>query len=104
MKDGRRGTLPSVLYISSLTQKLIVINKMGDVGVHTTFEKDSCNMVWGETIQMRGVYNLLGRTYTNGCIHIFILEVDKISSCLVDSTTIWHQQMGHISENGLCAM
>ena len=58
---------------------------------------------------MRGVwigilYKLLGKTETSGCYNTIILEADEISSCLVDSTMLWHQQLGHIGEKGLCAM
>lgn len=60
-------------------------------------------------VLMRGVligklYKLLGRTNTNGCVNTVIPKANKISSCLIDSTMIWHQQMGHISEKGLHAM
>jgi len=40
----------------------------------------------------------------NGFINIIVLEVDSISSCLVDLTMLWHQWMGRMGEKGLCAI
>jgi len=45
---------------------------MGDIGVQTIFEKDTCKMVRGEMVLMRGVrngtlYKLLGSNATGEC-------------------------------------
>ena len=82
---------------------------MGDARVHTIFEKDSHKMVQGEMVLMRGVqigtlYKLLERRDINKCVNTIILEVDEISSYLVDLTMIQHQCMGHIGEKGICVM
>ena len=66
-------------------------------------------MVQGAMVLMRGVqigslYKLLGRRDTNGCVNIVTLEVNEISSCLVNLTMLWHRQMGHIREKSLRAM
>ena len=58
---------------------------------------------------MRGVrcgtlYKLLGRTYTNGSVNVVVVEVDQVSSRVVDSTMLWHQRMGHINKNNLWVM
>ena len=58
---------------------------------------------------MRGFHNgtmhkLLGRIETNGCVDIIFPKYDDMSSCLIDLTMLWNQQMGEIGENGLCAM
>ena len=55
LKDGSRGTLPSVLHIPVLARNLISITIMSDAGVHIVFEKDTCKMVWGAMVLMRGV-------------------------------------------------
>ena len=44
---------------------------------------------------MRGVlvgtlYKLSRRTNTNGCVNIVTPKADKIPSCLVDLTMLWH--------------
>lgn len=37
-------------------------------------------------------------------MNVAIPEVDQVSSCVVDSTMLWHQRMGHISEKNLQTM
>jgi hypothetical protein len=58
-------TLPGVLHILCLEINLIFVNKMSDAGVHTLFYNDSCKMVRGVMVLMKGVrigtlYKLLG--------------------------------------------
>jgi hypothetical protein len=58
LKDGRTS--------------LIYVSKMDDSGVDTIFGKNTCKMVRGEMVLMRGfrcgtLYKLLGSTYYNGC-------------------------------------
>lgn len=55
LKDGRRGTLLGVLHIPGLSRNLISVNKMGDARVYNIFEKDSCKMVQGVMVRIRGV-------------------------------------------------
>ena len=66
-------------------------------------------MVRGVMVLLREVwigmmYKLLGRVYTNGCLNIVTVDVDEISSCLVDSTMLWHQWLGNIREKGIHAI
>ena len=56
LRDGRRRTLLGVLHIPRLERNIISINRMSDVGVHTIFEKDSCKMVHGAMVVMRGAH------------------------------------------------
>jgi hypothetical protein len=79
LNDGRIRTLPGVLHIPKLARSLISVSKLGDAGVKTAFEKNTCNMVRGEMVLMRGVhcgtlYKLLGSTYTNGCNSFVVPE------------------------------
>jgi hypothetical protein len=79
LKYGRIRTLSVVLHIPKLARSLISISKLDDVGVDTVLGKGTCKMVRGEMVLMRGVrcgtlYNLLGRTYTNGCNSYIVLE------------------------------
>ena len=55
LRDGRRRTLPIVLHIPGLARNIVFINKMSNARLHTIFEKDSCKMVHGEMVLMRGV-------------------------------------------------
>jgi hypothetical protein len=92
LQDGRRITLPGVLHIMGLEINLISINKMSDVGVHTLFQKDSCNMDIGAMVLMKGVhigtlYKLLGSVDSIGCNIIIVPEVDSTST-RIDSTLL----------------
>jgi hypothetical protein len=78
-----------VLHILGLEINLISVNKMGDVGVYTMFQKDSCNMVRGEMVLMKGVligtlYKLLGNFNLNGCNNIVSPEID-LNATRIDS-------------------
>ena len=55
LQGGRARTLSSVLHIPALAENLISISKLDDVGVKTMFEKDTCKMVRGALVLMRGV-------------------------------------------------
>jgi hypothetical protein len=126
LQDGRKITLPGVLHIPGLERNLIYVSKMSDVGVHTLFQKDSCKMVRGVMVLMKGVwigtlYKLLGNVDSTGCNNIIAPEVDLTSTQLdltrvelvqtdstrhdkIDPTRLWHERMGHIGEKGLRAM
>ena len=55
LQGGRIRTLPGVLHILALARNLIYLSKMDDASVKIVFEKDSCKMVWGALVLMRGV-------------------------------------------------
>jgi hypothetical protein len=79
LNNGRIRTLLGVLHIPKLAKSLISIRKLGDARVKIVFEKNTCNMVRGAMVLMRGVrcatlYKLLGRTYTNECNSYVVLE------------------------------
>jgi hypothetical protein len=115
-----------VLHIPGLEINLISFSKMSDDGVHSLFQKDSCKMVRGAMVLMKGVwigtlYNLLGTVNSTGCNNIIVPKVNLTSTQLdptraklvqtestrhdkVDPTMLWHERMGHIGEKGLRAM
>jgi hypothetical protein len=60
--------------------------------VHTLFQKDSCKMVRGVMVLMKGVwigtlYKLLGSVDSTGCNNITVPEVD-LTSIRLDSTRL----------------
>jgi hypothetical protein len=55
LKYGRIRTLPGVLHIPKLARSLISVSKLDDAGVDTVFGKNTCKMVRGEMVLMRGV-------------------------------------------------
>jgi hypothetical protein len=122
-----------VLHILGLERNLIYVSKMSDAGVHTLFQKDSCKMVRGVMVLMKGVwigtlYKLLGNVDSTGCNNIISPEIEstvtQLDSMLtqlnstraksvqtdstrhdeLDPTRLWHERMGHIGEKGLRAM
>ena len=71
LKYGRIRTLPRVMHIPKLVRSLISVSKLDDAGVDIVFGNNTCTMVRGAMVLMRGVwcgtlYKLLGSTYTNG--------------------------------------
>jgi hypothetical protein len=55
LKDGRIRTLHGVLHIPKLARSLIFVSKLDDTGVDTVFGRNTCKMVRGEMVLMRGV-------------------------------------------------
>jgi hypothetical protein len=110
LKDGRIRTLPGVLHIPKLARSLISVSKLDDAGVNIVFGKNTCKMVRGAMVLMRGVwcgtlYKLLGNTYTNGCNNYVVPEQrnegDKTNIVPENKTMLWHQRLGHIGEKSL---
>jgi hypothetical protein len=85
-----------VLHILGLERNLISVSKMSDAGVHTLFQKDSCKMVRGVMVLMKGVwigtlYKLLGNVDSTGCNNIVSPEsTDSTDStrCRLNSTRL----------------
>eukprot|EP00253_Pinus_taeda_P027858 PITA_27858 len=78
-----------------------------DSGVKTVFEKDTCKMVRGALVLMRGVrigtlYKLQGSTVVDGCNSAMVPE-NGVENLVVsgEKTMLWHQRLGHIGEKGL---
>jgi hypothetical protein len=70
--DGRIRTLPGVLHIPGLARNFISVRKMDDAGVKTIFEKETCRIVRGEMVLLKGVwfgtlYKLQVIIITDGC-------------------------------------
>jgi hypothetical protein len=70
--DGRIRTLPGIFHIPGLARNFIYVSKMDDVGVKTVFEKETCRMVPGAMVLLKGVrfgtlYKLQRSTISDGC-------------------------------------
>eukprot|EP00253_Pinus_taeda_P015691 PITA_15691 len=102
LQGGRVRTLLSVLHIPALVRNLIFVRKLDDAGVKIAFENDTCKMVRGALVLMRGVrigtlYKLQGSTVIDGCNSSMIPESgaeDLVVSG--EKTMLWHQRLGHI--------
>jgi hypothetical protein len=53
--DRRIRTLPGVLHIPGLAKNLISVSKMDVAGLKTIFEKETCRMVRGAKVLLKGV-------------------------------------------------
>ena len=107
LQGGRVITLPGVLHIPTLAKNLIFVSKLDDVGVKIVFEKDTCKMVQGALILMRGVwigtlYKLQGIIVVDGC-NSSMVPKNGVENLVVsgEKTVLWHQRLGHIGEKGL---
>jgi hypothetical protein len=107
---GRIRTLPVVLHISGLENFLIYVRKMDNAGVKTIFEKETCRMVQGEMVLLKGVwigtlYKLQGSTISNGFNSSIGLDIreeeEKTPTFSGEKVMMWHQRLGHIREKDL---
>ena len=108
--DGRMRTQPSVLHIPGLARNLIFVRKMDDARVKIVFEKETCRMVQGEMVLLKGVwigtlYKLQGSTISNGFNSSIGLDIreeeEKTPTFSGEKVMMWHQRLGHIGEKGL---
>jgi hypothetical protein len=108
--DGRIRTLLGVLHIPRLARNLISVSKMDDAGVKTIFEKETCKMVQGEMVLLKGVqfgtlYKLQGSTISDGCNSSIVPDIgveEEITPTVSgEKVMLWHQRLGHIGEKGL---
>ena len=108
--DGRIKTLPSVLHIPGMAKNLIFVSKMEDAGVKTIFEKETCRMVQGVMVLLKGVrfgtiYKLQGITISDGCNSSIVpdIGVEEETTPIVsgEKVMLCHQRLGHIGEKGL---
>jgi hypothetical protein len=107
---GRIRKLPGVLHIPGLAINLISIRKMDDAGVKTIFEKETCRMVRGAMVFMKGVwfgtlYKLQGSTISDGCNSSIVpdigVEEERTPTVFGEKVMLWHQRLGHIKETVL---
>jgi hypothetical protein len=80
-QDGRSRNFLGVLHIPSLARNLIYVSKMSNAEEHTLFKKDTCKMVRGAMVLMKGVHigtlhKFLGNVDSTGCNNIIVPEVD----------------------------
>jgi hypothetical protein len=102
--------IPGVLHIPSLARNLIFVRKMDDARVKTIFEKETCRMVRGAMVLLKGVwfgtlYKLQGSTISDGCNSSIVpdigVEEERTPTVSGEKVMLWHQRLGHIREKGL---
>eukprot|EP00253_Pinus_taeda_P036072 PITA_36072 len=96
LQGGRVKTLPGVLHIPTLARNLVSISKLDDAGVKTVFEKDTCKMVQGALVLMRGVqivnlYKMQGSIVVDGCNSSMVPESGGENLVVSrEKTMLWH--------------
>jgi hypothetical protein len=107
--DGKIRTVIGVLHIPRLARNLISVIKMEDARVKKMFEKETCRMVSGVMVLLKGVrignlYNLQGRTISDGCNSSIVYEIgveeEKTHGVSREKVMLFHQRLGHIGEKG----
>jgi hypothetical protein len=96
---GRIRTLPGVMHIPGLSRNLNYVSKMNDAGVKTIFEKETCRIVRGEMVLLKGVqfgtlYKLQWSTISDGCNSSIILDIgveEEITTTVSgEKVMLWH--------------
>ena len=107
---GRIRTLPSVLHIPGLARNLIFVSKMDDARVKAIFEKETCMMVRGAIVLLKGVrfgdlYKLKVSTISDGCNSSIVpdigVEEERTPTASREKYMLWNQRLGNIGEKGL---
>jgi hypothetical protein len=108
--DVRIRKLPGVFHIPGLAINLISVVKMDSIGVKTIFEKETCRMVQGAMVLLKGVcigtlYNIQGNTISDRCNSSIVPDIgsveEKTPTISGEKVILWHQRLGHIGEKGL---
>jgi hypothetical protein len=101
--DGRIITLPGVLHIPGLAKNFIFVRKMDDAGVKIVFEKETCRMVRGAMVLLKGVWiGTLYKLQGDGCNSSIALDIgdeeEKTPTLSGEKVMLWNQSLGHIRE------
>eukprot|EP00253_Pinus_taeda_P003660 PITA_03660 len=86
LQVGRIRTLSGVFHIPALAKNLISVSKLDDVGVKIVFEKDTCKMVQGALVGLKGykLWNPVTRKVVYSRDVVF-REVKNVIKCEVPS-------------------
>jgi hypothetical protein len=96
---GRIIALHVVLHIRGLGENLIYVRKMDDVGVKAIFEKETCRMVRGAMVLLKGfqfgnIYKMKERTISDGCNSSIVLyigvEEERTPTVSREKVMMWH--------------
>ncbi|GJU99346.1 retrovirus-related pol polyprotein from transposon TNT 1-94, partial [Tanacetum coccineum] len=92
---GTSWTLKDVRYIPSLKRRLISVGQLDEKGYHVGFGDQQWKVTKGSLVVARG----------NKRRSLYMVEIpsDRINSAIDGrgNATLWHQRLGHMSENGM---
>jgi hypothetical protein len=94
--NGTLWTLRNVRHVPALKRNLISIGQLDDEGHHTTFGGGAWKVTKGNLVIARGK--------KRGSLYM-VAEEDMIAVAeATNSSSIWHQRLGHMSEKGMKIM
>jgi hypothetical protein len=107
---GSIRILHGVFHIPGLAINLISVRKMDDAGVKTIFEKETCRMVQGAMVLLKGFqfgtrHKLQGSIISDGCNSSIVpdigVEEERTPTVSGEKFMLWHQRLGNIGGKGL---
>ena len=94
--SGARWTLHNVRHIPTLKRNLISIGQLDDEGHYTTFGDGAWKVMKGNLVIARGK--------KRGSLYM-VAEEDMVAVTeAANSSSLWHQRLGHMSEKGMKIM
>lgn len=101
MYDGTVCTIHEVRHVEGLKKNLLSVGQLDDLGCKVEVQNGTLKVIRGALVLMKGekvaakLYMLKGETLSE-------LEASVASSSSSEkATTVWHQKLGHMSEQGM---
>ncbi|XP_073119675.1 uncharacterized protein [Henckelia pumila] len=94
-------TATEVRHVKGLTNNLLSLGKLDDIGCKTRIEKGIIKIVKGALVAMKAkkvaanLYVLLGETHKETKLAVASIGSGE------ESTVLWHRKLGHMSEQGM---
>ncbi|GKF13736.1 retrovirus-related pol polyprotein from transposon TNT 1-94, partial [Tanacetum coccineum] len=88
-------TLKDVRYIPGIKKRLISVGQLDEEGYHVGFEDQQWKVTKGSLVVARG--------NKHGSLYMVEVPSDRINATIdgKGNATLWHQRLGHMSENGM---
>ena len=94
--SGTSWTLHNVRHIPALKRNLISIGQLDDEGHHTTFGDGAWTVTKGNLVVARGK--------KQGSLYMAVEEDIVAVAEAINSSSLWHQRLGHMSHKGMKLM
>jgi hypothetical protein len=98
IQNGQTKYLKNVLYVPTITKKLILVDQMMKQGLHVTFNPNGC------FVEKRKKENkLITKRKRNGQMFTLDVNTHEVNSMLfthgkgVGDIRIWHKRVGHVN-------
>ncbi|MCO5590742.1 hypothetical protein L7F22_044717 [Adiantum nelumboides] len=95
MANGVRFTIYKVHHVPALTQNLILVGCLDDLGYKVTFHQQSCRIAKGHLILAHG--SKVGTLYP-----LYVSDTNSVLSVIeLPTVALWHSRLGHMSKKGM---